>query len=51
MYTRQLRPAGLGDALRYAEGFAEPAGVVVALGDSIIESASTPGIVTRLIEA
>ena len=52
MYTRQLRPAGLGDALRYAAGFATGA-VVVALGDTIIEPAAAPrpGIVTRLIEA
>lgn len=36
LYTRQPRPAGLGDALRYAQGFAGDGGVVVALGDSII---------------
>jgi UTP--glucose-1-phosphate uridylyltransferase len=52
-YTRQLQPAGLGDALRYAEGFAASEAVVVALGDTIVEpaAASTPGIVSRLIEA
>jgi UTP--glucose-1-phosphate uridylyltransferase len=53
LYTRQLRPAGLGDALRYADGFAGSDGVVVALGDTIIEPASEPsrGIVERLIDA
>ena len=53
LYTRQARPAGLGDALRYAASFAGRAGVVVALGDAIIESppSAAPGIVPRLIEA
>ncbi len=53
LYTRQPRPRGLGDALRYAEGFAGGRGVVVALGDAIIEPApaGSPGIVTRLTEA
>jgi UTP--glucose-1-phosphate uridylyltransferase len=54
LYTRQLRPRGLGDALRYAEGFATAGGgVVVALGDTIIEPAAAPapGIVARLIDA
>jgi UTP--glucose-1-phosphate uridylyltransferase len=53
LYTRQPHPRGLGDALRYAEGFAGPGGVVVALGDAIIEPGTpgTPGIVTRLIDA
>jgi UTP--glucose-1-phosphate uridylyltransferase len=53
LYTRQLRPAGLGDALRYAEGFGEGRGVVVALGDTIIAPAppSGPGIIARLIDA
>ena len=35
--ARQPRPAGLGDALRYAESFADGRGVAVALGDTIIE--------------
>jgi UTP--glucose-1-phosphate uridylyltransferase len=47
LYTRQARPAGLGDAIRCAEGFAND-GVVVALGDGVIDP---PGIVPRLIEA
>jgi UTP--glucose-1-phosphate uridylyltransferase len=53
LYTRQLRPAGLGDALRYAEGFGDGRGVVVALGDSIIAPlpASGPAIIDRLVEA
>jgi len=53
LYTRQLRPAGLGDALRYAEGFGEGRGVVVALGDTILEPppGPEPGIIARLVEA
>ena len=53
LYTRQRRPAGLGDALRYAEGFGDGRGVVVALGDTIIAPAvpSGPGIITRLVAA
>jgi UTP--glucose-1-phosphate uridylyltransferase len=53
MYTRQARPAGLGDAIRYGSGFADGHGVVVALGDSIIQSHGYvgPGIVQRLIDA
>jgi UTP--glucose-1-phosphate uridylyltransferase len=53
LYTRQAHPAGLGDALRYAEAFAHGAPVVVALGDALIETppAARPGIVARLIEA
>ena len=53
LYTRQLRPAGLGDAIRYAEGFGEGRGVVVALGDTILEPppGPEPGIIARLVEA
>jgi UTP--glucose-1-phosphate uridylyltransferase len=53
LYTRQLRPDGLGDALRYAEGFGDGRGLVVALGDTIIDPPPRPepGIVTRLVEA
>jgi UTP--glucose-1-phosphate uridylyltransferase len=52
LYTRQARPAGLGDAIRHAKGFADDRPVVVALGDAVIVSArpSAPGIVARLIE-
>lgn len=53
MYTRQAHPAGLGDALRYGDGFAHPGqGIVVALGDAIVEtppSVRRP-IVPRLID-
>ena len=49
LYTRQATPAGLGDAIRYGAGLAAPAGVVVALGDTIIESPREPGITRRLI--
>jgi UTP--glucose-1-phosphate uridylyltransferase len=52
-YTRQLRPAGLGDALRYGESFGAGRPVVVALGDSIIAPlpASGPAIIARLVDA
>jgi UTP--glucose-1-phosphate uridylyltransferase len=52
-YTRQAHPAGLGDAVRYADSFAEGRGIVVALGDAMIETppAAAPGIVPRLIDA
>jgi UTP--glucose-1-phosphate uridylyltransferase len=55
LYTRQARPAGLGDAVRYGAGLAGGRGVVVALGDTIMErahdAAGAGGIVSRLIEA
>ncbi|HWE33380.1 MAG TPA: UTP--glucose-1-phosphate uridylyltransferase [Solirubrobacteraceae bacterium] len=47
-YTRQPRPAGLGDALRYGATFGDGGAVVVALGDSIIRNTT---ITRRLIEA
>jgi UTP--glucose-1-phosphate uridylyltransferase len=50
LYTRQARPAGLGDAIRYGQGLAARDGVVVALGDAIIESRSAPNLTRRLIE-
>lgn len=51
-YTRQAEPAGLGDALRYADGFTGTGGIVAALGDALIETPqpAQPGIVPRLIE-
>jgi UTP--glucose-1-phosphate uridylyltransferase len=49
LYTRQPRPAGLGDALRHAGGFAAERGAVVALGDTIIGPRA--GVVGRLIDA
>jgi UTP--glucose-1-phosphate uridylyltransferase len=53
LYTRQRRAAGLGDALRYASGFADERALVAALGDTIIvpPPPPQPGIVSRLIEA
>jgi UTP--glucose-1-phosphate uridylyltransferase len=50
LYTRQPRPAGLGDAIRQADGFGAGGGVVVALGDAIIAPPPSggPGIVARL---
>jgi UTP--glucose-1-phosphate uridylyltransferase len=50
LYTRQAAPRGLGDALRYADGFAADRPVVVALGDAIV-SGDQPGVLSRLIEA
>jgi UTP--glucose-1-phosphate uridylyltransferase len=52
-YTRQARPAGLGNAVRYGQAFASGDGTVVALGDAIIDTppAAAPGIVPRLIAA
>jgi UTP--glucose-1-phosphate uridylyltransferase len=47
LYTRQPRPAGLGDALARAGRFAGEDGAVVALGDTIV----TAGVVSRLIAA
>jgi UTP--glucose-1-phosphate uridylyltransferase len=47
LYTRQPRPAGLGDALARANGFASDGGTVVALGDAIVSG----GVLTRLIAA
>lgn len=51
-YTRQATPAGLGDAIRYGAGFDPGAGVVVALGDTIIEQrADRAPLLTRMIDA
>ena len=49
LYTRQAQPAGLGDAVRYGTGFGEGRGVVVALGDAIVESHGA-GVVKRMID-
>lgn len=51
MYTRQAHPAGLGDAVRYGATLGGGRGVVVALGDTIIQSRRGPRIVSRLIDA
>jgi UTP--glucose-1-phosphate uridylyltransferase len=47
LYTRQPRPAGLGDALARAARFAGESGAVVALGDTIV----TGNLISRLIAA
>jgi len=51
LYTRQASPRGLGDAVSYGDGLADGRGIVVALGDAIIEADAGPGIVRRLIDA
>ncbi len=53
LYTRQARPDGFGDALRYAEGFAGDSGVVVAVGDAVMHTSGRVQrrIVPRLIDA
>jgi UTP--glucose-1-phosphate uridylyltransferase len=53
LYTRQARPDGFGDALRYAEGFAGEHGVAVAVGDAVMHTSARVqrGIVPRLIDA
>jgi len=37
-YTRQSRPAGLGDAINHARNFINNEPFIIALGDSIIHS-------------
>ena len=49
-YTRQHAPAGLGDALRYAEDFVGNEPFVVALGDTIITSGKRE-VVSRLVDS
>ena len=54
LYTRQARPAGLGDALRYARGLraaARRSWSRSATRSSSTPPAAAPGIVPRLIEA
>jgi UTP--glucose-1-phosphate uridylyltransferase len=53
VYTRQRQPLGVGDALRYADGFAGQSGIVTAFGDAIISRPSdgSPSVVKRLIDA
>jgi UTP--glucose-1-phosphate uridylyltransferase len=53
VYTRQRRPLGVGDALRYADGFAGETGIVAAFGDAIVTPppGGGPGVVSRLIDA
>lgn len=49
-YTRQKRPAGLGDAITYAKGFAGDDPIVVALGDAVIESDSRSSLLGRMMK-
>lgn len=49
-YTRQHSPAGLGDAIRYAEDFVGNEPFVVALGDTIIKSGRQE-VVSRLVDS
>lgn len=49
-YTRQHAPAGLGDAIRYAEDFVGKEPFIVALGDTIITSGKRE-VVSRLVES
>jgi UTP--glucose-1-phosphate uridylyltransferase len=51
--TRQRQPRGLGDAVGYAETFLRGRGIVVALGDAVVEAPAegTPRILQRLIDA
>src|SRR5581483_1468482 len=51
MYTRQPRPAGLGDALARGLTFAAGEPVLVAVGDSIIEEDPPGALARRLIAA
>ncbi|MFP4056232.1 MAG: UTP--glucose-1-phosphate uridylyltransferase [Candidatus Brocadiia bacterium] len=50
-YTRQSEQLGLGHAIALAEGYAEGQPLVIALGDSIIESNAHPSVLRRLIDA
>jgi UTP--glucose-1-phosphate uridylyltransferase len=48
VYTRQRQPLGVGDALRYADGFAGQSGIVATFGDAIISRPPDgAGVVSR----
>ena len=49
-YTRQKRPAGLGDAVSYGQGFAADSPFVVALGDAVIESDGSTPLMKRMLD-
>ena len=49
-YTRQKRPAGLGDAVSYGQGFAADSPFVVALGDAVIESNGSTPLMKRMLD-
>lgn len=48
-YTRQSRPAGLGDAINHARGFINNEPFIIALGDSIIYSEENQDLLKRMI--
>lgn len=48
-YTRQSRPAGLGDAINYARNFINNEPFIIALGDSIIHSEENQCLLQRMI--
>ncbi|MBM4037287.1 MAG: UTP--glucose-1-phosphate uridylyltransferase [Planctomycetes bacterium] len=50
-YTRQSEQLGLGHAISLAEGYVQGEPFVIALGDSIIESAGAPSVLRRLVDA
>lgn len=48
-YTRQSRPAGLGDAINHARNFINGEPFIIALGDSIIHSEENQCLLQRMI--
>lgn len=48
-YTRQSIPAGLGDAINYARNFVNGDPFIIALGDSVINSAEEQSLLGRMI--
>ncbi len=48
-YTRQSRPAGLGDAINHARNFINNEPFIIALGDSIIHSEENECLLQRMI--
>ncbi len=48
-YTRQSRPAGLGDAINHARNFINNEPFIIALGDSIIHSEENQCLLQRML--
>src|SRR5690554_1830573 len=48
-YTRQSRPAGLGDAINHARNFVNNEPFIIALGDSIIHSEENECLLQRML--
>ena len=48
-YTRQSRPAGLGDAINHARNFINNEPFIIALGDSIIHSEENECLLQRML--